>query len=134
MGKSKTTIEKIKNILSKRTGKGFNQIDINIWDDYEDDDYAKINGICQESTIFVEEYDGNISPDAKRSILNLVLQSINLIDFGDTKFNTSKEWESDNPSITLVDITHKMRVVILKYLQSLKLKYNEIPLNIYSES
>ncbi len=127
--------EIVKNKPSIRN-KGFREIDVNIWDDYHDDSYAIPLSIKQETRIVIDEYDNKILPDTMRAILELIIIQINIsfLDFGDAKIDRHTNWQTDRPMLYVEGLTHKNRERLIKFLQSKNMSYNNIPLNIYSES
>jgi len=107
------------------------KIHVNIWDDYYDDGHVP-EGEKQETRIYVEEYD--IPEEDKELYIEYIYDKIMEIKkkhtaafLGAVKFNLGYDIRCEN-------LTHKKREYLLQELQNMKLEYNGIPFNIYSES
>jgi len=129
-------------------------IPINIWDDFYDDGYVP-EGKILETYAYVEDYD--LPEIYCKKVLDFLLEQINnfqldgvktWIEYYDSKIKyptMTKEkcellgidydkihftrWE-----IRFENLTHKQLDNLIKYLDFANLKYNGVPLNIYSES
>lgn len=122
------------------------KININIWDDFYEDDYVPA-GEIQETYVYVED---DITLNEKKDILEFLMTYIQnniLLDnviyhmnFFDSKIkypNIPEEYKSlqfERWEIKVVNITHKQLDILLKKLQNANLEYNNFKLNIYSES
>jgi len=119
------------------------QIMINIWDDYFDDDDVP-DGVIQETYIFVE--DDAFTQDFEKECLEFLLPFINASgDYDGATFHVGL-WDSKTDPETAAapqylqwriiarNFTQANRELLLERLQGLKLAYQGLPLDIYSES
>ena len=129
---------------------GNHQIHINIWDDFYSDGYVP-DGKTQETFAYIEgdfreqENDcKNVLELLKTNIEALAKPEWNLVlyvDYYDSSkvypnlVGTEHEWcLYKRWQLEMKNITHEALDYLVENLQKQKLSYNEIPLNIYSES
>lgn len=124
------------------------KINVNIWDDYYEDRYVPA-GKVQTTYAYLET---KISDEQAKEVLTLLKEKIEtLIDsksslkleivFHDSakeypnlvgteyEYVLYKRWQ-----LNMTHLTHELREEIVEKLQKGSLTYNQIPLNIYSES
>jgi len=107
--------------------KEIKEIHVNIWDDFYDDGHIP-EGKIQESHIYVEEKDSDISEDEKEEILMLLLGYIqNNIPMEGVELTM-------NGDIQIKHMTHVQLGNMMKIFDDVKFTYAGIPLSIYSES
>jgi len=122
-------------------------IPVNIWDDYYEDGYVP-EGKVQETYIYIENSD--LSHEFRKECLDNLLPHIRenvgpevrlFENFYDSKKKypnvTGPEHEHfhfGRWEIRVENMSHKVRHELLEKLQSLDLKYKNIPYHIYSES
>ena len=125
-----------------------NSISVNIWDDYHDDGYVP-EGKIQETYADIES---DLAEQDCKNVLELIMQNIeqlakpewslklymNYYDSAKVYPNLVgtehedclyKRWQ-----LEMKNISHEAREYLVEALQEQNLKYQETPLNIYSES
>ncbi len=133
------------------------QIGINIWDDFYDDGYVP-EGKKQETFIYVEEADEDISQEKKKECLEVLLKYITEnLNVGDVKiwlerYDSRNKYphfnENDNPlfmklnpgfhfsrwELRLDGLTHERLDEWMDHLDKVPLSLDDTPFRIYSES
>jgi len=125
------------------------KIHINIWDDYSDDGYVS-DGKSQETYAYVEGTD--LSDDDSRAVLFQLQQSIEAITHPACALVCTIKWHDsalEYPSLIgteherhlykrwqlqMSPLPHSEREYIVAALSNHQLKYNGIPIVVYSES
>lgn len=130
-----------------------NNIPINIWDDFYEDNFVPENEI-QQTYAYVEDSDipHEIQEQYLKFLLNFIQSNIDLndckmsLEFHDSKNDYDNEtvercinhygenffykrWE-----IKFKGITHEQLDKLVEELRKANLRFNELPFNIYSES
>jgi len=126
-----------------------NSIPVNIWDDYYDDGYVP-EGDIQKTYAYVESQD--FSEDDCKAILGLLKNEIEQIakpewnlkldvEFYDSakvypnlvgtehEFFLYKRWQ-----LNMINISHEAREVIVDQFEKKTLSYNNMDIDVYSES
>jgi len=134
------------NILEKIIDKATMEIDVNIWDDYYDDDFIP-EGKNQETYIYIEEYDV-FTEDEKVFFLSRLKEEIEKLDLDlvlrMSEYDTKKEYPDvdfeangmvhwSRPEIRL-EISHEKRHELIGLLTKKDLYVGNKKFNIYSES
>lgn len=101
-------------------------ISINLWDDYYDDGYVP-EGKFQETYMYVEEHD-YFTEDMKIEAMGVVLEHLKTLDLDGV------EIKNCGSEINFKHLTHVRREQLVKELEVSGLTYNDIPIDIYSES
>lgn len=104
-------------------------VDLNLWDDYYDDGYVP-EGKCQETHMYIEEYD-NLTDNDKTKIMKVVYDFIVTLDM------VGVEVELDGKEIYFKHLTHIRREKLIKELEleNAKLVFGDVyPFDFYSES
>jgi hypothetical protein len=133
------------------------EIHINIWDDFYDDGYIPEEK-KQESYIYVEEDEKDITHEKQKECLEVLLKYINenlnvsgvkiWMKYYDSRIKYPKINEVDNPQfmkeypnfnfcrweIRIEDLTHERLDEWMGKLEEVNLSVDDIPFNIYSES
>ncbi len=115
-------------LIEKMKSEGIEYINLNIWDDFYDDNYVP-DGKIQKTHAYIE--DNNFTSDEEELLMfcfygYLVenfkdeLEGVKVIDGGD--------------EVYFENITHKKLDGIMTRLESIELTFGGIPYNIYSES
>lgn len=126
-----------------------NTISVNIWDDYYDDGYEP-EGKVQETYAYVES--GDVSEQDCQAILVLLNDTIEKLIKPSSKvkreivfYDSAKTYPNlvgtehehflfKRWQINFTHLTHREREALVDQLEKQNLSYNNIPLNIYSES
>lgn len=133
------------------------EIHINIWDDFYDDGYIP-EGKKQETYIYVEENEKDITHENQKRCLDVLLKYINenlningvkiWMEYYDSRIKYPDINEVDNPvfmkqhpnfhfcrwEIKIEDLTHERLYEWMSKLEEANLSIDGIPFNIYSES
>jgi hypothetical protein len=127
-----------------------NKINVNIWDDFHDDGYVP-DGETQETYAYIES-NGEVEDVDCKNVLELLKTNIEMlakpewnlvlyVDYYDSAkvypnlvgtehaWCLYKRWQ-----LEMKNITHEALDYLVENLQKQQLKYNGIPLDIYSES
>lgn len=112
---------------------GIKEIPINIWDDYWEDSHVP-EGQVQTTRMYIEDY--TIPIPEKEIILNRLCDYIAMHFPIDTFKMDVTDFGEDTVAIKLVNLTHKDRERLLKFLQTHQsnLRYGPASFRFYSES
>lgn len=102
-------------------------IGYNIWDDYHDDGFVP-QGEIQETHGYVEEFDV-LTGDDKNAIGDLIHAFLLTLDLTGVEVKNG-----GNGDIAFKHLTHERREKLVDELEKSGLKYNDTPINFYSES
>lgn len=133
------------------------EVHINIWDDFYDDGYIP-EGEKQETYIYVEEDENDITHEKQKECLEVLLKHINenlnvsglkiWMKYYDSRIEYPMINEVDNPQfmkefpnfhfcrweIKIEDLTHERLDEWISKLEEVNLSVDGVPFNIYSES
>lgn len=125
------------------------EIHINIWDDYHDDGFVP-EGKVQETYAYVE--NGNLDDDDSRAVLAQLQQDIEAIKATTSTLNCRIEWYDSATvypnligteherhlykrwQLQMTNLPHREREQLVAALGRSKLRFNNRPVVVYSES
>lgn len=115
-------------------------IDVNIWDDFYDDGHVPENDI-QETYAYIEavhvgDLYVTLEKEDQKEIFLLIAKEIQKFSLNGFTMSLVLENRGGDKRwiLKFKNLTHKNLDIIAPKLVSLKLKFKDIPLNIYSES
>lgn len=120
--------EDVYDTLGRLSEKGVESINLNIWDDFYDDDYVP-EGKEQKTYAYIE--DSDISEDDQEILMDAFHKYL-LTNFKEELAGVTIGYGGDR--IYFTHLTHNKLDSILKKLDGVELTFGGIPYNIYSES